>query len=439
MPEENPDTGSPGGKPEPGHFLPGGAGDVLTEGAQAAARPLTANRQQPVALGKARELSTPDTALRRKGRPLPSNPSAGGEYSGPPVAPLAGGPLTPLAGTRRTGGRGPVGWHSNPSRTGAQFSAEPPPVKPPRRYSKAVIAGLSALVLVMLTGATIAGFKLIDSYGNTVDNPLARPEVKKSQAPIPTPPDPTVTVTVPPIPDLVRLQKNKIYSVGKVASVSCREPSIKPDSQSAILKYYKALLPCLNKAWGPVVTRAGYDFRPPKVVLQTSQVTSSNDCTGEEDTAYYCSADESINISWKNDLDNYKDDPLAARVWMLDTIAHEYGHHVQQMTEMITASFSREGWTKSKAMKLEWSRRRELQASCFGAAFLGANKQALGLSGEKLDVWEWQSRHSGDEYNPKKVRDHGSRKSQWLWAGPAFKSASPGSCNTFTAPATKVS
>ena len=149
--------------------------------------------------------------------------------------------------------------------------------------------------------------------------------------------------------------------------------------------------------------------------------------------------DESINISWKNDLANFKDDPLAARVWMLDTLAHEYGHHVQEMTEMITASFSREGWTKSKSMKLEWARRRELQATCFGAAFLGANKKALGLSGAKLDMWEWESQHSGDEYNPKKVRDHGSRKSQWLWAGPAFKSANPGSCNTFVAPAGKVS
>ena len=79
------------------------------------------------------------------------------------------------------------------------------------------------------------------------------------------------------------------------------------------------------------------------MVLQTSQVATANECTGEADTAYYCSADESINISWKNDLENYKDDPLAARVWMMDTMAHEYGHHVQQMTEMITASFSREG------------------------------------------------------------------------------------------------
>jgi uncharacterized protein len=451
MPEENADTGaSPaagpaggvgtaGGSPKPGHFLPGGAGDVLTESDLAAARPLAANRQQPLGLGKARSISTPDdSALRRKARPLPTDPDATGEYSGPPLAPLTGAPLTPLNGTRRAGGPRPVGWHSNPTRAAAQFSAEAPPVKPPRHYSRAVIAGLSALVLVILTGATVAGFKLIDRYDTTVDNPLTQPSVKKSQAPIPIPPDPTKTVTVPGVPDLVRLRQNKLYAVGKLPAVTCKEPAIKPNSQSAILNYYKALLPCLNKAWAPVVTKAGYEFRAPKVLLQTNQV-AANDCTGEESVAYYCPSDETINISWKEDLAYYKDSPLAARIWMMDTMAHEYGHHVQNMTEILTAAWSREGWAKTKAEKLEWSRREELQADCLGAAFLGANKKSLGLSGQKLDLWEWESQHTGDEYNPKKIRDHGSRKSHWYWSEPAFKSTSPASCNTFSAPSSKVS
>jgi predicted metalloprotease len=434
MPEDHAADGSAGESPKPGHFMPGTDGDVLTDNAG----PLAVRRSQPLTLGKARDLTTVDSAVRRKARPLPADPGVTSEYSGPPVTPLQGGPLPPLTGTRRTGRPRPIGWHSNPSRVGAQYSAEAPQVKPPRRYSKAVIAGLSALVLVMLTGATIAGFKLIDSY-DTVDSPMARPSVKKSQAPLPIPPNPTVTKTATVVPDLVRLRKNELYTAGKVAPVSCKEPAIKPNSQSAILNYYKALLPCLDKAWAPVIKKAGYTFRSPKVVLQTSQAAAGTSCTGEEDVAYYCSADESINISWKNDLKYYKSDPLAARVWMMDTMAHEYGHHVQEMTEMLTAAWSRAGWAKTKAEELEWSRRKELQATCLGAAFLGANKKPLGLSGRKLDLWEWETQHSGDEYNDKKIRDHGSRKSNWAWAGPAFASTSPSSCNTFTAAATKVS
>jgi predicted metalloprotease len=442
MPEENADTGaSPdagpagfvgtaGGSPKPGHFLPGGAGDVLTESGLAAGRPQSANRRQSPGLGKARAISTPDSTLRHKARPLPTDPDATGDYSGPPVAPLTSAPVAPLTGTRRTGG-----WHSNPTRAAAQFSSEPPPVKPPRRYSRAVIAGLSALVLIILTGATVAGFKLINSYDTTVDNPLTQPSVKKSEAPIPTPPDPTVTVTVPPVPDLVRLQKNKIYTVGMVASVNCKEPSIRPTSQSAILKYYQALLPCLNNAWAPLVKRAGYDFRTPRLVLQSKQAKTA--CQQEKGGMFYCDSGLAISVNWQQDLANYKAEPLAARMWMLEAISAVYGHHVQNMTQMLTAELSRQGWAKTEAEKLEWNRRRQLQAGCLGAAFLGANKKSLGLTGAKVDAWEEQVKQIGED--SKEARTQGSSKNNWLWASAGFKSTSPGSCNTFLAPAKKVS
>ncbi|HEY3563242.1 MAG TPA: neutral zinc metallopeptidase [Kribbella sp.] len=435
------------GTPQPGHFLPGGTGEAAP-----GTQPLTLRTAQPAGLGKARSTAFDESSVRRKARPLPTDPDTESEYSGPPAAPLTGPPPTALTGTRRVGGPRATGWGSTASRTrfgsgsgagsgsgsgsGGQFSVEAPPVRPPRQISRPVIAGLSILVVVMLTGAAVGGFKLVNSYG--VERPLSQPSVKKSEAPILAPPDPTVTVTVPGIPDLVRLQKNTIYTSGKVATISCREPAIKPDSQSAILRYYKALVPCLDKAWAPVLKKSGYPFRAPKVVLQTNQNTSAS-CTGELNVAFYCPADESIYVSWKKDLKYYKAEPLAARVWMIDTMAHEYGHHVQNLTEMITASDSRAGWAKTKAEELEWSRRLELQASCFGAAFLGANKKALGLTGRKLDLWEWETQHSGDEYNPKKVRDHGSRKNHWLWAEPAFQAADPKVCNTYTAPAAKVS
>ncbi|GAA1144815.1 hypothetical protein GCM10009630_49350 [Kribbella jejuensis] len=417
------------GVPKPGHFSTGEPAP--------GSRPLTLRSAQPAGLGKARSVAFDESSVRRKARPLPTEPGTESEYSGPPAAPLTAPPPTLLTGTRRPGGPRPSGWHSNPSRAGAQFTSELPPLKPPRQFSRPIIAGLSVLVVIMLTAAGIGGFKLVNSYG--VQRPLSQPSVKKSEAPLPLPPDPTVTVTATPTPDVQRLRQNEIYTAGPVVAVSCKEPAIKPNSQSAILRYYKALLPCLDKAWAPVIKRAGYTFRSPKVVLQTNQPGANTGCTGEEDVAYYCGVDESINISWKNDLKYYKSDPLAARVWMIDTMAHEYGHHVQEMTEMLTAAWSREGWAKTKAEELDWTRRKELQATCFGAAFLGANKKSLGLSGNKLKIWQWEAQHTGDEYNPKKIRDHGSRKNNWAWSAPAFTSANPSSCNTFKAPAAKVS
>ncbi len=434
MPDEQPDGGA-NTPPGAGHYLP--TSDSLTESDRTA--PATANRSQPIALGKARALSDPgESALRRKARPLPVDPAAESVYSGPPPAPLPGAPMTPLVGSRRTGGARRVGWNRPSSRAGSQYTQVGPPPPPPRQYSKAVIAGLSALVLAVTASVGVACFKAISSYDSSVDSPLSRPKVRTTPAPVPTLPDPTVTVTEKPVPNLVRLQKNEIYKAGKLAAAGCKEPSIKPTTQSAILEYYQAMLPCFDKAWAPLIKKAKYKFRSPKVVLKSKKVPASS-CTGDSDVSYYCPADETIAIDWQSDLDYYKQNPEAARIDMLDTMAHEYGHHVQGLTEMLTASWSEEGWEKNAAKKLEWSRRTELQASCFAAAFLGANKASLRLTGSRLDIWEYGAKHSGDEYNPKKVRDHGSKTSHWFWSGPAFKSATPASCNTFTASPKRVS
>jgi uncharacterized protein len=419
--------------PTPGHFLPGGAGDAAPG---TAAPPPTAVTRQPLTLGKAQPVRGPVDPMLRKAAPLPYEPGHTG-YGAPPPAPLPGAPTTPLTPTHQRGGTRPTGWQSASARSAPPYAATPPDLKPPRRYGKPLIAGFSALMLVLLAGGGYASFRLIDSFDKTVENPLARPSVRQTEPPAPAPPQPTVTVTVKPVPDAVRVKQNALYKVGKVAAVGCRRPAIKPSTEVAVLKYYQALLPCLNRAWEPLVRKAGYPFRAPKLVLYTKYQSS---CYGEEPgLASYCGQDETISVVASNDLKAYKIDRDIAEVEMMDTLAHEYGHHVQLLTNILISAHSREGWAKTEAAKLQESRRVELQANCLGATFLGANRGTLGLTGRIYDIWEFQTRNSGDEYNPKKKRDHGSRKNVWAWSGNAFKTTNPASCNTFTAPAARVS
>jgi predicted metalloprotease len=432
--------------PKPGHFLPGGAGDAAGDDTGTTApRPVMPSAARQLRLGDARPVRPrTDPALTKpKASPKPSPESADGSsgFGAPPPAPLPGAPApgASLAGTKQLGGAPrPTGWHSPSSRIGAQFSSAPPPLKPQRKFSKQAIAAFSALALLVVGGGAVASMKLIDSYSKVVDNPLAGPSVKPSELPPVEPvPTPTVTVTVQPVPDAVRVKENKLYTAGRLASVNCKEPAIKPTTKQAVLKFYQALLPCLNKTWAPLVRKAGYEFRPPKLVLFEKQLPSV--CSVESDLAFYCGGDETITMRWERDVKNYKQSKIDARVDMIDTLAHEYGHHVQMLTNIMISSASREGWATTKAAKLEENRRLELQATCLGSAFVGANKKSLEITGLKLEVWQFQAKHTGDEYNPKKIRDHGSRKNQWYWAGPAFASANPKSCNTYTAPAAKVS
>src|SRR5689334_10393873 len=102
------------GVPKPGHFSTGEPAP--------GSRPLTLRSAQPAGLGKARSVAFDESSVRRKARPLPTEPGTESEYSGPPAAPLTAPPPTLLTGTRRPGGPRPSGWHSNPSRAGAQFT-----------------------------------------------------------------------------------------------------------------------------------------------------------------------------------------------------------------------------------------------------------------------------------------------------------------------------
>jgi predicted metalloprotease len=346
--------------------------------------------------------------------------------------------VTPLRGSRQLGGARPVGWNSPSIRTGVpQFASQPPDLKGPRRFSRPIAGLLTVLALIMVSGGAFAGYKLINSYDSTVANPLVKPTVKPSEKPLPAPPPPTVTKTVQPVPDAVRLQKNGLYQVGKLPSVNCAVPKIKPDSKANVLRFYQALMPCLAETWEPLVLKAGYPFRQPKLVLAGKTTTGA--CTGKSThwIASYCGADETMTMKWEQMVKYYKQDPVTA-VNLLTTISHEYSHHVQMLTNILISSASREGWAKTKAAELEWSRRLELQADCLGAAFLSANKKTLDLKGERLRFWVYASKNGGDELSPDKVRDHGSRKSAEYWTTRGFATADPASCNTYVAPSGKV-
>ncbi|MEV6282686.1 neutral zinc metallopeptidase [Kribbella sp. NPDC051770] len=383
-------------------------------------------------MSKAKPLSDAQPT-QRKGAPLPTDPGQTG-YGAPPPAPLPGAPSTPLTGTRQRGGARPVGWNSPSSRRPPQFT-DTTPAAPVRRLPQPVLVSAAVVGVVALIGAAILGYRAMDTF-DTVANPLANPSAKQTEVPL-APPRPTVTVTATPVPDAVRVKQNGLYKAGKVAAVNCTAPAVKPSTEAAALRFYQAILPCLNRAWAPLVRKAGYEFRPPKVVLWAKGQTS---CTGEPtDVAFYCGDAETITMRGDQDSKLFRQDATSGRIHAMDTLAHEYGHHVQMLTNILISSSSRKGWAKTEPAKLEESRRLELQASCLGAAFLGANKTALGITGQRLETWEWQTKHSGDEYNPKKVRDHGSRKNNWLWSGASFKTTNPASCNTFTAPAAKVS
>jgi hypothetical protein len=114
------------------------------------------------------------------------------------------------------------------------------------------------------------------------------------------------------------------------------------------------------------------------------------------------------------------------------TAARLFGQHVQQLTGILAAAHRLEYDAPDAGARLGLSRRTELQASCLGAAFIGANKRSYGVTGHKLTIYR-RYVATGEPL------DQGSRTNRQYWAQRGFNTADSGYCNTFRAATSKVS
>ncbi|HET6988833.1 MAG TPA: neutral zinc metallopeptidase [Kribbella sp.] len=205
---------------------------------------------------------------------------------------------------------------------------------------------------------------------------------------------------------------------------------------TAARNYYSRLLPCLNRTWSLAMKKVGLPFRAPKAVVYAGKVPSP--CGIQRSVrAAYCGLNQTIYLPFTVDLRNYTSNPMYARAIMLNTFAHEYGHHVQNLTGILGASVSRQQ-KMTPNQKLMESRRRELQATCLGAAYLGANAAFTPMRGPLLTNWKFLIAHTGDDYARPRIHDHGNRVSNYQWSLVGFNTKRPNSCNTFTAADVRV-
>lgn len=292
---------------------------------------------------------------------------------------------------------------------------------------------LGVVVAVLLAGGLLASCGLVEhKSSSSAQQPIA-PSSRTQPTVQPTTtavlPKPVKTTAAGPSDNQI-LTKNKLYSVGAMKSIGCHEPKVKPTSASAVQAYYHALLrQCLDRAWPATIKAAGYVFRAPSGNVWSNTVDTP--CgPGSGIVSFYCPSDETIYPSGDEILFvNRTYGTVAARHWATHVLPHEYGHHVQQMTGIMTAYQHLYDEASSQAAKDQLTRRLELQASCLGHVFLIANKSSYPITSQMLNDWSWRTI---------KIPNHGSVASQRYWISRAVALKRPGACNTFAAPAAKV-
>ncbi len=184
------------------------------------------------------------------------------------------------------------------------------------------------------------------------------------------------------------------------------------------------------------------EYEPAQTVLFDG---STNTGCGAADSSvgpFYCPIDSTIylDVSFFNQLDAMGAD--GGSLSQMYVVAHEYGHHIQNLTGALARSQQDRQGADSGAVRVE------LQADCFAGAWVANASETTDEGGQALlePVTEEQIRSAlsaaeavGDDriqqqaqgrINPD-VWTHGSAEQRQKWFLTGYESGDPNSCDTF--------
>lgn len=319
--------------------------------------------------------------------------------------------------------------------SGDQWLSPQPPRGPGGRGSnplRRVLAGLMAVV-----GLALASLIVINLTGNRSDVAYQNdnyqvPEPDKNPPALPQPQSESDAQAL--------LKDNKLYKQSMPVPVRCELKPITESSSDAELEtHLNNLMACLVRAWEPPVTDAGYVIVRPTVTIYGDEVQTKCGKAGGGN-AFYCPADQQVYYS-RTLPDTIAD--LKGSPWGPDLVlAHEFGHAIQARTGILISANALEQQAGPKTSTgLELSRRVEVQADCFSGLFLRSTSQSLGIKQSDVPAMEVIFVAIGDDTltgRPDVTGNHGRGENRLNWAREGIGHSTVSSCNTFTAPSSKV-
>jgi predicted metalloprotease len=194
-------------------------------------------------------------------------------------------------------------------------------------------------------------------------------------------------------------------------------------------------LSSLNKTWEPIFRKANVPFRRPKLVFYSQLGRSGCGAAESAMGPFYCPADRGIYL----DTDFYRqmDQQLGAGGQFARdyVIAHEYGHHIQNLLGVSAQVRHLQEQNPRRANKL--SVRLELQADCYAGVWAAKNR-------DRLDPGDMESglnaaHQIGDDTLMKNAGrrpveatfTHGSSAQRMAWLRKGLQSGNEDDCDTF--------
>ncbi len=217
-----------------------------------------------------------------------------------------------------------------------------------------------------------------------------------------------------------------------------RTEQISPQRRDEMSQFVATVLAETEDTWNQIFRENSANYREPTLVLFEGQVRSGCGFASVASGPFYCPADEKIYI----DLNFY--DELANRFGASGdfaqayVIAHEVGHHVQQLTNILPR-FNEMRGNLSKADENRMSVRVELQADCFAGIWAHFTDQKGLLEQGDLEEALNAAHQIGDDTLQKRTQgyvvpdsfNHGTSEQRAKWFVRGFDSGHLGDCDTF--------
>ncbi|WP_327590497.1 neutral zinc metallopeptidase [Nonomuraea sp. NBC_00507] len=210
---------------------------------------------------------------------------------------------------------------------------------------------------------------------------------------------------------------------GDQLRLTCAIPAIRAGVVASLKSFHRAMARCADRFWADRFAAAGLAYSAPEVTVTTGADSVCGKITSSG--AHYCPHQRTIVIRiTRQDLR----DPF--RMNMAHSVAHEWGHHVQQLTGVLDAQ-SALYWPASGSARTLLSHRLEMQAECFAGVFYGATLESI-KPGIEWEEWIDAVRRAEES------EIHGKPKNLAFWQDRGYRGGATGFCNTWTATKAKV-
>jgi uncharacterized protein len=212
-----------------------------------------------------------------------------------------------------------------------------------------------------------------------------------------------------------------------------------PATASADQRFVAAVFSDAQEEWQKIFAKAGVQFHAARLVLFSSAVQTACGTESSKVGPFYCPADGTVYLDtlfFKEMEAKYgvKGDFSQAYV-----VAHEYGHHVQNLTGVSSqvAQLSQQNPAQANQLSI----RAELQADCYAGVWAHSTYTRGLLEPGDLDEALQAAATVGDDFLQKTATGsvqpeqwtHGSSAQRQKWLKIGYDKGEPSACDTFSA------